>query len=66
MNGRAEVTYVSSKLYVYIQYIVFGMCINAQCLAFSDVSPQAPVHFLVIPKKHITGISAASTSDETV
>ena len=22
-------------------------------LAFRDISPQAPVHFLVIPKKHI-------------
>jgi len=22
-------------------------------LAFNDISPQAPVHFLVIPKKHI-------------
>ena len=24
-----------------------------QCLAFHDVSPQAPVHVLVIPKKKI-------------
>lgn len=23
------------------------------CLAFEDIHPQAPVHFLVIPKKHI-------------
>lgn len=23
------------------------------CLAFEDANPQAPVHFLVIPKKHI-------------
>ncbi|MEE8417280.1 MAG: HIT domain-containing protein, partial [candidate division Zixibacteria bacterium] len=23
------------------------------CMAFEDVNPQAPVHFLVIPKKHI-------------
>ncbi|XP_061195082.1 uncharacterized HIT-like protein Synpcc7942_1390 [Saccostrea echinata] len=27
------------------------------CLAFQDVSPQAPVHFLVIPKSPIPGIS---------
>lgn len=25
------------------------------CLAFRDISPQAPVHFLVIPKTHISG-----------
>ena len=24
-----------------------------QCLAFRDIAPQAPVHFLVIPKKEI-------------
>ncbi|KAB0355544.1 hypothetical protein FD755_021485, partial [Muntiacus reevesi] len=27
-----------------------------QCLAFHDISPQAPTHFLVIPKKHISQI----------
>ncbi len=24
-------------------------------IAFKDISPQAPVHFLVIPKQHISG-----------
>ena len=24
-----------------------------QCLAFYDIDPQAPTHFLVIPKPHI-------------
>lgn len=28
--------------------------------AFDDLSPQAPVHFLVIPKKHITRLSDVS------
>eukprot|EP01007_Sphenomonas_quadrangularis_P001505 NODE_2487_length_595_cov_68.516484_g2119_i0.p1 GENE.NODE_2487_length_595_cov_68.516484_g2119_i0~~NODE_2487_length_595_cov_68.516484_g2119_i0.p1 ORF type:complete len:141 (-),score=35.32 NODE_2487_length_595_cov_68.516484_g2119_i0:49-471(-) len=27
-------------------------------LAFHDVTPQAPVHFLVIPKEPVTGLSA--------
>jgi histidine triad (HIT) family protein len=27
-----------------------------QILAFRDVSPQAPIHFLVIPKMHIAGM----------
>ena len=26
-------------------------------LAFRDLSPQAPVHVLVIPKKHVTGLN---------
>ncbi|BFZ25039.1 hypothetical protein BsWGS_28081 [Bradybaena similaris] len=35
-----------------------------ECLAFSDVTPQAPVHFLVIPKKVIPMLSMASESDQ--
>lgn len=37
-----------------------------QCLAFHDIFPQAPTHFLVIPKKHISQISAAEDDDESV
>jgi histidine triad (HIT) family protein len=32
-------------------------------LAFRDISPQAPHHFLIIPKKHLSG-PAAITADE--
>ncbi|MDL2229327.1 histidine triad nucleotide-binding protein [Treponema sp. OttesenSCG-928-L16] len=32
-------------------------------LAFHDVSPQAPVHFLVIPKKHIPNIMELDDKD---
>ncbi|KAL7048223.1 hypothetical protein ACKWTF_003269 [Chironomus riparius] len=35
-----------------------------QCVAFHDVSPQAPVHYLVIPKKPIQQLSKASDEDE--
>lgn len=31
-----------------------------QILAFSDMSPQAPVHFLVVPKKHIQSLDQAT------
>uniref|UniRef100_A0A8C6D1G4 HIT domain-containing protein n=1 Tax=Moschus moschiferus TaxID=68415 RepID=A0A8C6D1G4_MOSMO len=37
-----------------------------QCLAFHDISPQAPTHFLAIPKKHISQISAAEDDDESL
>ena len=37
-----------------------------QCLAFYDISPQAPTHFLVIPKKHISHISAAADDDQSL
>lgn len=33
-----------------------------QVLAFNDINPQAPVHFLVIPKEHI---KSADEIDET-
>ena len=34
-----------------------------QCLAFRDVSPQAPTHVLVIPKREIASIDALSNAD---
>lgn len=37
---------------------------DEEILAFRDISPQAPVHFLVIPKKHISGPSDLSEVEE--
>lgn len=34
------------------------------CLAFRDVAPQAPTHFLMIPKKEIENIAALSDEDQ--
>jgi histidine triad (HIT) family protein len=34
-----------------------------QCLAFHDVNPQAPVHFLVIPRKEIPSLAHAADED---
>ena len=36
------------------------------CLAFHDVSPKAPVHVLVIPKKEITGVAALTDEDAAI
>jgi histidine triad (HIT) family protein len=33
-------------------------------IAFYDIDPKAPVHFLVIPKKHIENIMEAGKEDE--
>ena len=33
------------------------------CLAFHDISPQAPTHVLVIPKKEIASLAAAADED---
>ena len=34
-----------------------------RCLAFHDVAPQAPVHVLLIPKKHIESIDDLADDD---
>ena len=37
-----------------------------KALAFKDINPQAPIHFLVIPKKQIATINDISEEDEAV
>lgn len=37
-----------------------------KCLAFNDIAPQAPVHFLVIPKNQITMLEESTSSDHPV
>jgi histidine triad (HIT) family protein len=32
-------------------------------LAFHDINPQAPVHFMIIPKRHIESLATAQDSD---
>ena len=36
---------------------------DEQILAFYDIDPQAPVHFLVIPKAHIPSAASLAESD---
>ncbi len=33
------------------------------CLVFHDISPQAPVHLLVIPKEHIESVAAVTAEN---
>ncbi|HOW12707.1 MAG TPA: histidine triad nucleotide-binding protein [Candidatus Pacearchaeota archaeon] len=33
-------------------------------LAFKDINPKAPIHFLIIPKKHITSINHLQEEDK--
>jgi diadenosine tetraphosphate (Ap4A) HIT family hydrolase len=35
-------------------------------MAFNDLHPKAPVHVLIIPKKHITNIPEMSTEDAPI
>lgn len=36
------------------------------CLAFRDISPQAPIHILIIPKKHIPKLADATPEDHAL
>jgi histidine triad (HIT) family protein len=37
-----------------------------KCVAFHDISKQAPIHFLVIPRKPIPQLSKAEEEDENL
>ncbi len=34
-----------------------------QCIAFHDITPQAPVHCLIVPKKHIQHLVSMNQQD---
>ncbi len=36
---------------------------DEELYAFRDIAPQAPTHILVVPKRHISRLAAASPSD---
>ncbi len=36
------------------------------CLAFYDINPQAPVHFLLIPKKEIVSMDEVTPDDQSL
>lgn len=36
------------------------------CYAFYDIAPQAPTHFLVVPKAHIQSVSAVTAENSAV
>jgi len=39
---------------------------DATCIAFHDINPQAPVHVLLIPKKHFASAQETEDADEVV
>lgn len=39
---------------------------DEQCIVLRDISPQAPTHLLVVPRKPIIGVQAADPVDEAL
>src|ERR1041384_2680874 len=39
---------------------------DGEVFAFEDISPQAPTHILICPKKHFESLTEASAEDQTV
>ncbi len=39
---------------------------DEQCYAFKDIAPQAPTHFLVIPKAHIGSVSEITAENSPI
>uniref|UniRef100_UPI000A936805 HIT domain-containing protein n=1 Tax=Andreprevotia chitinilytica TaxID=396808 RepID=UPI000A936805 len=37
-----------------------------EVMAFHDIHPKAPVHFLIIPKKHIDSLFTATADDQAI
>ena len=37
-----------------------------EVLAFDDINPQAPVHVLVIPKRHVVALNEAGAGDQAL
>jgi histidine triad (HIT) family protein len=39
---------------------------DEHCIAFNDLSPQAPVHILVIPRAHVESLDTAAANQEAI
>lgn len=39
---------------------------DADVVAFHDIAPQAPVHVLVIPRRHLDSLAATTSADDVL
>ena len=68
-GGPAPLTYDSSNVFARILRREIPAQLlhdDEHCIAFRDIAPQAPVHILVVPKKPIPRVGAASSEDRAL
>lgn len=39
---------------------------DKDCVAFSDLHPQAPTHLLIVPRRHVASLAQTSDEDEAL
>ncbi len=39
---------------------------DKQCFAFEDINPQAPIHMLIVPRKHVPSLSESTQEHEAL
>jgi len=39
---------------------------DEDCVAFKDLNPQAPLHVLIVPRRHIPTLNALAEADDTL
>ena len=39
---------------------------DAECYAFADIHPQAPVHVLIAPRRHLASLAEAEEADKAL
>ena len=39
---------------------------DEEMIAFRDINPQAPVHILIVPRRHIASLGAAAEDDQAL
>ena len=62
-KNNASVLIVTDIYHIYRANKIFE---DDTCIIIEDISPQAPIHYLAIPKKEIRGISDLSETDHGI
>ena len=63
IRGEIPTEFLHQDDQVIIRCYYWKVTVFSQCVVFKDIAPQAPVHFLVVPKKPIISVMTAEQDD---